>query len=78
MQSNSRLGTVYEEAKNLGSAIAFHESHRELAIAQDNKKEILKANAELVKVRRVRGCLGARELKGRYYAGRWAAGASTC
>lgn len=52
MLSNNRLGYVYDKAGDLGSAIEYHEKHRELALAEDMKREVLKANAELVKVGR--------------------------
>jgi hypothetical protein len=50
MLSNNRLGDVYDKAGDLGSAIDYHEKHRELAIAESMRKEVLKANGELVKV----------------------------
>ena len=50
MLCNSWLGTVYDLAKDLVSAISYHERHRELAMKQDNAKEALKADAALVQV----------------------------
>lgn len=50
MLSNNRLGDVYDKAGDLASAIDYHEKHRELAIAESMRKEVLKANGELVKV----------------------------
>ena len=50
MLCNSYLGTVYGMAKDLVSSIDYNERPRELAMQQDNLKEIHKANAALVKV----------------------------